>query len=111
MHGCRRGGLVAAQHLQLAVLAPASRPMCSTTLRPHAPAPPQEEADEFFDASSLLGSLGQAFSSAMASSRAPADGGGAASLQGGADLDMLAMHDLAASIREVSKCRGWQAQA
>lgn len=61
--------------------------------------------DEFFDAKSLLGSLGQAFSLAIASSHAPAGGGSPGSLPGGADLDAFAMHDLAASIREVTGVR------
>ncbi|KAL4447967.1 hypothetical protein ABPG75_005186 [Micractinium tetrahymenae] len=66
----------------------------------------QEDVDEFFDAKSLLGSLQQAFSSAMASSYVSAGGGGPGSSPGGADLDVFAMHDLAASVREVGGERG-----
>jgi hypothetical protein len=67
----------------------------------------QEEVDEFFDANSLLGSLQQAFSSAMASSyhstaaSACGAGGGSIAGAGADDVDIFAMHDLAASIREV----------
>lgn len=85
----------------------------------------QEELDEFFDSKSLLGSLQEAFSSAMSASlyasAAPGTSamqGGTASCEyssaasagvgpaGGGDLGgILAMHDLAASIREVRL--GW----
>ena len=74
----------------------------------------QEEVDEFFDAKSLLGSLQQAFSSAMASSYQSTGGGASACVGGGSstalwgagadDVDIFAMHDLAASIREVRRC-------
>jgi hypothetical protein len=66
------------------------------------PTPTQEEVDEFFDARSLLGSLQQAFSSAMAASLAPDAGepGCASAHQGLAASRALAMHDLAASVRQ-----------
>lgn len=59
--------------------------------------------DEFFDAKSLLGSLQEAFSSALAASNAGASAfyGGAAGADGGGLGGAFAMHDLAASIREV----------
>lgn len=67
--------------------------------------------DEFFDAKSLLGSLQEAFSSAMSASGShwgPGGWGAASSAPGAAgaaaplpDLDAFAMRDLAAGIREV----------
>jgi hypothetical protein len=71
------------------------------------PTPTQEEVDEFFDARSLLGSLQQAFSSAMAASLAPDAGepGCASAHQGLAASRALAMHDLAASVRQVGTTR------
>ncbi len=61
--------------------------------------------DDFFDARSLLGSLQQVFSSAMASSVTSA-AGSTADFSVPCDLDLasstvFAMHDLAASVREV----------
>lgn len=96
---------------------------------PHRPEQDEDEIDEFFDASSALGSLQQAFSSAMVASYTSAAaspgcgsawglhsgawGGGAAggvpsggSGGGDDDLDLFAMHDLAASIREVGGAGG-----
>ena len=80
--------------------------------------------DEFFDSHSLLGSLQEAFSSALSASAyasagpgasgwgsAPGSwaggGGGGAAGPGGSELGgIFALHDLAASIREVRRPRG-----
>ncbi len=64
--------------------------------------------DEYFDASSLLGSLQEAFCSAMAGSATSAlNMPGAAGLAVDGNLnsgaDIFAMHDLAASIRQVGR--------
>ena len=64
------------------------------------------EDDDFFDAQSLLGSLQQAFSSAMSASGLSLGGaslapGGEAGSAAPDEQNIFAMHDLAASIREV----------
>ena len=72
--------------------------------------------DEFFDAKSLLGSLQEAFASAMSASGVAASGLLASQHAGAAagvppDLDAFALHDLAASIREPGgpRAKRWSA--